>query len=76
MEAHAVPIASMRPRQSSLGNPMSFAMSLEQERHARASMRPRQSSLGNLAPILMEGAAGQAGFNEAEAIKPRKLGTA
>ena len=39
-----------------------------------ASMRPRQSSLGNLAATVSAvWVQAQAGFNEAEAIKPRKL---
>ena len=60
--------ASMRPRQSSLGNRKAgkeLAMTLD------ASMRPRQSSLGNWS-TRAPGTGGSC-FNEAEAIKPRKL---
>ena len=59
--------ASMRPRQSSLGIRARF---VKHRGIIIASMRPRQSSLGikRVAYVTPEQLAG---FNEAEAIKPR-----
>ena len=65
-------LASMRPRQSSLGIlKVMYPHDRWQTEGLRASMRPRQSSLG--IPPEATGIHGKARtrFNEAEAIKPR-----
>ena len=75
LNARAIPqtqtMASMRPRQSSLGiAPADF----QGGRRSGASMRPRQSSLGILY-LHTELFRNEHGFNEAEAIKPRNPST-